>query len=312
MTRSLRRVAAALRRVLAQIAATSDNRLVPRPYFQTHGIACFAHRGGAALWPENTLESFRGGLAADCQWIETDIHMTRDGHIVTFHDHELSRTTNGHGQISDLTLTELRRLDAGYNFSPDGRSFPFRGKGITVPTLAEVVELDPVARINVEIKQACPSMTAALWRFIDERGLHDRLLVAGEDANVVREFRNLARGTVATSAGKREVFGFWLAVRLGLSDRLPIEYDALQVPVSFRGLEVVTPAFVDAAHRRGLQVHVWTVDSLAQMRRLIDVGVDGIMTDRPGRLAELIRERGLMPELGEPSTEPAAHALRGL
>lgn len=277
--------------------------MVPRRYFQTHGIACFAHRGGAALWPENTLESFRGGLAAGCGWIETDVHMTRDGEIVTFHDHGLRRTTNGRGRIRDLSLAELRQLDAGYNFSPDGRSFPFRGKGITVPTLAELVELDPTARINVEIKQLQPSMVAALWRFINERGLHDRMLVASESADTVREFRNLARGTVATSAGKREAFAFWLAARAGLIDRLPIEYDALQVPIGFRGLAVVTPAFVEAAHRRGLQVHVWTIDSLAQMKWLIDVEVDGIMTDHPDRLAELLRERGLMPAL-EPTPEP--------
>lgn len=282
---------------------------MPRPYFQTHGIACFAHRGGAALWPENTLESFRGGLAAGCAWIETDVHMTRDGQIVTFHDHELSRTTNGRGRVWELTLAELRRLDAGHNFTTDGRSFPYRNKGITVPTLAEVIELDPAARINVEIKQARPSMTAALWRFIDERGLHDRLLVAGEDVDVVREFRNLARGTVATSAGKREAFAFWLAARAGLADRLPIEYDALQVPIRYGGLEVVTPAFVEAAHRRGLAVHVWTIDALAQMRWLIDVGVDGIMTDHPGRLTELIRERGLMPDV-ELGSRPAARELR--
>jgi glycerophosphoryl diester phosphodiesterase len=269
---------------------------VPRPYFQTHGIACFAHRGGAALWPENTLESFRGGLAAGCGWIETDVHMTRDGQIVTFHDHDLRRTTNGRGRIRELTLAQLRELDAGHQFTTDGRSFPFRRKGITVPTLVEVFELDPSVRVNVEIKQVQPSMCAALWRLIDERGLHDRVLVASEHVEVVREFRNLARGTVATSAGKREAFGFWLAVRAGLSDWLPIEYDALQVPISFRGLEVVSPAFVEAAHRRGLMVHVWTIDSLAQMRWLIDVGVDGIMTDHPARLTELVRERGLMPD----------------
>lgn len=269
---------------------------MPRPYFPPHGIACFAHRGGAALWPENTLESFRGGLAAGCRWIETDVHMTRDGEIVTFHDHDLRRTTNGRGPISALTLAELRRLDAGYNFSPDGRSFPFRNKGITVPTLAEVVELDPTVRINVEIKQAQPSMIDTLWRFIDERGLHDRMLVASERTDVIREFRNRARGRVATSAGKREVFTFWLAVRAGLVDQLPIEYDALQVPIGFRGLAVVTPAFVEAAHRRGLQVHVWTIDSLAQMRWLIDVGVDGIMTDYPARLVDVVRERGLLAE----------------
>ncbi|HLT39191.1 MAG TPA: glycerophosphodiester phosphodiesterase [Enhygromyxa sp.] len=261
---------------------------MPRPYFQTDGIACFAHRGGAALWPENTLESFRGGLAAGCGWIETDVHMTRDGEIVTFHDHQLSRTTNGRGRVWELTLAELRRLDAGHNFTADGRSYPFRGQGITIPTLAEVFELDPAVRVNVEIKQVQPSMTAALWRFIEDRGLHDRILVASEHVELVREFRNLARGTVATSAGKREVFMFWLAARAGLADRLPIEYDALQVPIGFHGLEVVTPAFVEAAHRRGLMVHVWTIDSVAQMRWLIDLGVDGIMTDYPDRLVAVL------------------------
>jgi glycerophosphoryl diester phosphodiesterase len=157
-----------------------------------------------------------------------------------------------------------------------------------------------------------PSMTAALWRFIDERGLHDRILVACENADVVREFRNLARGTVASSAGMREAFAFWLAARVGLVDRLPIEYDALQVPVGFRGLEVVTPAFVAAAHHRGLQVHVWTVDSLAQMRSLIDIGVDGIMTDHPARLTELARERGLMPTASTGAPAPASHKLRSM
>ncbi len=297
---------------LAPRARASDNLPVPRPYFQTHGVACFAHRGGAALWPENTLEAFRGGLAAGCRWIETDIHMTRDGQIVTFHDHDLRRTTNGRGKISDLTLAELRRLDAGYNFTPDGRSFPFRGKGITIPTLAEVLELDPQGRVNLEIKQARPSLAAALWRFIEDHGVHDRLLIAGEDADVIREFRNLARGTVASSAGTREVFGFWLAARMGLSDRVPVEYDAFQVPIRYRGLDVVTPSFVDAAHRRGLQVHVWTIDSVEEMRWLLDVGVDGIMTDYPSRLVEVVGERKLLPELPALAGDDRGRTLRSL
>jgi glycerophosphoryl diester phosphodiesterase len=291
---------------LRRAGSRRTTKAVPRPYFPTRGVACFAHRGGAALWPENTLAAFRGGLAAGCSWIETDIHMTRDGHIVTFHDATLERTTNGRGRIADLTLAELRRLDAGYRFSPDGRSFPFRGQGLTVPTLAEVVELTGVdgeqVRLNLEIKQARPSIAAALWRFIEARGLHDRLLVAGEDVDRIREFRNLARGQVASSAGKREVFGFWLAARLGASDWLPIEYDALQVPIRFSGLEVVTPEFVDAAHRRGVQVHVWTVDSATEMAWLLDVGVDGIMTDQPARLVELVRARGLLPTVA--ASEP--------
>lgn len=269
---------------------------MPRPYFPSSGVACFAHRGGAALWPENTLVAFRGGLASGCLWIETDVHMTRDGHIVCFHDDDLERTTNGHGKVWDHTLAQLQALDAGYWFTADGgRSYPFRGQGITIPTLDEVVALDPRARVNLEIKQAQPPMAANLWRAIERLGVHDRVLVASADARLVRAFRNLARGAVASSAGRAEIFAFWLAARAGLHELISLEYDALQVPVRAGMLEVVNPCFVRAAHARGLAVHVWTIDDAAEMRWLIELGVDGIMTDQPRRLAELIAEAGRTP-----------------
>ena len=266
---------------------------MPKPYLASPGLLTFAHRGGAACWPENTLESFRGGIAAGCRWIETDVHLTRDGHIVCLHDHGLERTTNGRGVVWEHTLEQLRRFDAGHWFSPDGQSYPFRGRGLTIPTLAEVLALDPEVRVNLEIKQAEPSMIAALWRAIDDQGLHDRVLVASERDDLVRGFRNLARGRVATSAGKHEILAFWLAVRTGLVDRLPIEYEALQVPIRHRGLHVVEPRFVEAAHRRGVHVHVWTIDDSETMRWLVDLGVDGIMTDQPERLATLASKLGL-------------------
>jgi glycerophosphoryl diester phosphodiesterase len=269
---------------------------VPRRYFPSRGIACFAHRGGAACWPENTLVAFEGGLESGCMWIETDVHMTRDGHIVCFHDDTLQRTTNGRGRIRDFDLAELRRLDAGYRFTPDGRSYPFRGQGIKIPTLEEVAALDTAARINLEIKQAQPPMAEALWRSIETLGLHDRVLVASADAMLVRAFRNLARGTVASSAGRAEIFAFWLAARAGLTSLLSVEYDALQVPVRSAGLEIVNRRFVEAAHARGLAVHVWTIDDVAHMRALIELGVDGIMTDQPRRLVELARELDVLPD----------------
>ncbi len=241
---------------LAIPARTPENTLVPKPYLASSGLLTFAHRGGAACWPENTLEAFRGGLSAGCRWIETDVHTTRDGHVVCLHDHTLERTTNGRGRVWEYTLDQLRRFDAGHRFSPDGRSYPFRGRGLTVPTLDEVLALDPGVRVNLEIKQAEPDMLATLWRYIDERGLHDRVLVASERDDLIRGFRNLARGRVATSAGKREILGFWLAVRARMVDWPAIEYEALQVPVRHAGLQVVDAAFVAAAHRRGVQVHV--------------------------------------------------------
>jgi glycerophosphoryl diester phosphodiesterase len=270
---------------------------VPRPYFQWRGVACLAHRGGAASHPENTLEAFRAGLDAGCPWIETDLHMTRDGQIVCFHDDLLQRTTNGIGPIWRLTLAELRRLDAGYRFTQDGRSFAFRGRGVTIPTLAEVVALDPNVRVNLDIKQRQPPIVDALWREIEALGIHDRVLVSSEHLTPLRAFRTLAGGRVASSACISEALAFWLAVRAGASAWLPIEYDALQVPVSYHGLQVITPTFVRAAHQRGLQVHVWTINEVEQMRALIEQGVDGIVSDYPDRLAQLVRELGLTPSM---------------
>ena len=219
------------------------------------------------------------------------------------------RTTNAEGPIWDRTLAELRELDAGYRFTRDGLAFPFRGQGVRIPTLEEVLELDPAARVNLEIKQAEPAMVEALWQRIRELGVEDRVLVASEDHRLVQAFRRVAGGAVATSAGKLEIFAFWLGSRAGLSRWLPIDYDALQVPVRFAGLEVVNARFVEAAHQNGLQVHVWTIDDVEQMRWLIELGVDGIMTDEPARLAELARARGLMPDTGigrgdAPGAEP--------
>ena len=255
----------------------------------------FAHRGGALLWPENTLPAYRGALDLGYRYIETDLHLTRDGAIVTVHDDTLERTTNGAGPVWDLTLAELRKLDAGYHFSPDGETFPYRGKGVTVPSLAELVDVSPDLRVNVEVKQESPPMIRALWDFIEERRLHDRVLVAAFCDPLVRELRRLAGGRVATSAGAREARRFWLASRLGLERLLRIDYDALQVPVQHGRITVIDRRFVAAAHRRGLHVHVWTVDEPDEMRRLLDLGVDGLMSDRPDLLREVLVQRGASP-----------------
>ncbi len=274
--------------------------LVPRSYFQSTGVACFAHRGGAAQRPENTLEAFRSGFEAGCAWIETDVHMTTDGHIVCFHDSTLERTTDGRGPIAEHSLAQLRRLDAGYRFGAS-QGHPYRGQGIRIPTLEEALDLDPALRFNLEIKSSAPAAVFALWRFIEDRKIHDRVLVASAADWAVRAFRDLerGRGRVASSAGTREIAAFVAAVRLGVSAHLPLEYEALQVPLHHKFIRVVDRSFVRAAHERGLQVHVWTIDDPGEIRTLLDLGVDGIMTDHPARLVGLVSERGLMPEHGD-------------
>ena len=252
----------------------------------------FAHRGGAGLWPENTLEAFRGAIELGCSHLETDVRMTRDGELVVFHDESLERTTDGHGRVAAHTLAQLRRLDAGYRFSPDGKSFPRRGQGLVIPTLAEVVALSPSVRFNVEIKERGPfDLPRALLAFIERHGLADRIVVAAERHELMREFRRLGQGRIATSASRRECLHFWLASRLGLTGFLRLPYQALQIPVRAGNLTVVTPALLDAAHREGIAVHVWTIDERAEMLRLLDLGVDGLMSDHPDRLRQVVLER---------------------
>ncbi|HTV24133.1 MAG TPA: glycerophosphodiester phosphodiesterase [Polyangiaceae bacterium] len=252
----------------------------------------FAHRGGAALWPENTLEAFRGAIELGCTHIETDLRMTRDGEIVVMHDDVLDRTTSGSGRVSTHTLSQLRRLDAGYHFSPDGKSFPRRGQGLVIPTLAEVVALSGSVRFNVEIKERGPfDLPRALLAFIERYGIADRIVVAAERHDLMRQFRRLSQGRIATSASRRECLQFWFASRLSLTAFLRLPYRALQIPVRAGNLTVVTRQFLDAAHREGLAVHVWTIDERTEMLRLLDLGVDGLMSDRPDRLRQVVLER---------------------
>lgn len=251
---------------------------------------CFAHRGGAALWPENTIVALRGAVELGVSHLETDVHLTRDGHLVVFHDARLERTTDGYGFIRDYSLTELRELDAGFRHSPEGKGRPWRGKGLRIPLLSEVFEIAPDVKLNVEMKQSKVGLPRALWRFIEEHAVHDRILVAAAETGLGREFRALSGGRVATSASALEVIEFWAAARIGLGAVVPVAYDALQVPPRYHGLEVVTERFVRVAHSRGLHVHVWTIDEPAEMRRLLALGVDGLMSDRPDRLLEVVRE----------------------
>jgi glycerophosphoryl diester phosphodiesterase len=251
----------------------------------------FAHRGGGAVRPENTLVAFRHALQTGCDVVETDLRLTRDGEIVAVHDDEVARTTDGSGRVEARTLAELRRLDAGYWFSLDGSTYPFRGQGIGIPTLGEVLALAPDLCVNVELKSRGPRLARAVFDFIESRRLRHRFLVAAAHDATIREFRRLARGRIATSAGYREIVAFWAASRLGVAARAVPAFEALQVPLRHRGLTVVDQRFVDRAHGARVRVHVWTIDDPAQMRNLLKIGVDGIMSDHPDRVVSALRDQ---------------------
>ena len=261
--------------------ATRERReRASHPYFG-EGLLRFAHRGGSKRWPENTLLAFENAYALGYRWIETDVHRTKDGRIVVFHDERLERTTNGRGRVADHTLDELQRLDAAFRFTRDGSTHPYRDQGITVPHLEEAFALHDDLRLNLEMKGRDPRLAEALWDFIEAHGVHDRVLVASGHDPLTERFREVAEGRVVTSAGARGILAFWLAVRSRTHKLLKPSYDALQVPPTHEGLRVIDERFVDAAHHHGLKVHVWTIDEPLEMRRLKALGVDGIMTDRP-------------------------------
>jgi glycerophosphoryl diester phosphodiesterase len=251
-----------------------------------------AHRGASALAPENTIEAFRLAVEAGAGGLELDVHMTRDGHIVVIHDATVDRTTNGSGAASEMTLDELRRLDAGHNFSPDGGpTRPYRGRGVQVPTLGEVLEEFPEVAVNIEIKAGTPGIEETVLGVLREANALGRALVVSTPHDIVKRFRKVSGGHVSTGASRREIGIFFISSRLSLERLVRPAYDAVQVPLRHRGIRVVTPRFVRAAHERGVSVDAWTINQADEMHRLLDFGVDVIMTDRPGTLAEVLKNR---------------------
>ena len=251
-----------------------------------------AHRGGAGLAPEDTLVAFRTGLDAGAGGLELDVHTTADGHVVVIHDKTVDRTTDGSGPVGEMTLREVRRLDAGYRFSLDGETYPYRDRGVNVPTLEEVFRRFPDVPINIEIKGSRPGIERSLWQMIERAKAEDRTLVVAGDSDATRRFREASKGRVPTGASIPEMLTFYLLGRLRLTRLLRPAYEAIQVSETYRGVRIITPGFIRAAHDLGVRVDAWTVNAEDDMRRLLAIGVDGIMTDHPDVLARLLEGDG--------------------
>jgi glycerophosphoryl diester phosphodiesterase len=257
-------------------------------FFNQGGVAVIAHRGGRGLWPENTLYAFKHALDLGVDVLEMDLRRTRDGALVTIHDKLVDRTTNGTGPVQNFTLAELKKLDAAYNWTPDaGQSFPLRGRGITVPTLAEVFEAFPDARMSIEIKESRSSLVIPFCQTIRDYGKVDQVLVGSFHGHIVKEFRR-ACPEVATSAIMKEAQVFYVLSRVHLGAIYSPSAQALQVPEYFGKLHVVTDNFVNHARERNMAVYVWTVNDVEDMQRLLQLGINGIITDYPDRLLTLL------------------------
>ena len=238
------------------------------------------------MWPVNTAEAFQGAIDLGYKYIETDVRITRDGVVVAFHDATLDRTTNGSGPVSSWDLADLQRLDAAWWFDKENR-FPLRGTGVRIRPLGELFDTWPNALFNIDLKGA-----GLEWPVADVIKRHRRensVLIGSFVDHRIAKFRRITRGAVAVSAGPSTALAMVAASRLGRTVRRPAA--AYQLPFDYR-LVPVDAKLVAAIHEAGAQMHTWTVNERADMHRLLDLGVDGIVSDRPDILNEVLRERG--------------------
>jgi glycerophosphoryl diester phosphodiesterase len=251
-------------------------------YFARPRPRVFGHRGAAGLAPENTLPSFALAAALGADYLELDVHGTSDGTVVVLHDPTLERTTNGEGPVRSLPWREVEALDAGYRFTADGRTFPYRGQGVRVPTLASVLAAFPRHCFNIEIKQGEPAIVDEVVALLDRAAAAPRCLLAAADDAIMTAIRHAVGERIATGMSVVDVVTFVdRAQREDWSGYAPAGR-ALQIPPSHEGIELVTRAHVAAAHRFDCEIHVWTINEPQEVERLLDLGVDGVMSDFPG------------------------------
>jgi glycerophosphoryl diester phosphodiesterase len=282
-------------------------------FFEPKRPRVIAHRGASGDYPENTLASFAAAREAGSPYIELDVHMTRDGVIVVAHDEDLMRVANDPTVVRETDYSQLRLIDAGYNFAAAGSGYPFRHQGLYVPPLAEVFAACPGQLYVVEIKQAEPSLVVSLLEEIVKAGMRRRVLVASEHQGPIDEFRALAPD-VPTNFPTPEVAAFVMALPPGAPLFVP-SGDALQIPPQHLGWKMVNSESVAAAHRMGTEVHVWTVNEEDEMREMLALGVDGIITDFPARLLALTSRSPRMRQRRQRSAfqiEPRSGTIRAL
>lgn len=251
------------------------------PYLDHAGPIAVAHRGGAGDWPENTLSAFEHAVGLGYHYVETDVHVTADGVLVAFHDDSLDRVTDRSGRIADLPWAEVRR--ALVRPPPGSAAAP-----AAIPLLEELLGAWPELRVNIDAKT--DATLAPLVRALERTRAMDRTCVAAFSDRRLARIRRLTRHRLCTAIGPVNIARLRLASR-GVPVG-PIDAGCAQVPTRAWGQVLVDARFIAAAHRRALKVHVWTIDDAAEMRRLLDLGVDGIMTDRPAVLKAVLAARG--------------------
>lgn len=268
----------------AHATATQGLWYVPRP--GDHSPLIMAHQGGEGEYPSNTALAFYKARLAGSDALDTDVHATKDGVLVLFHDETLEFRTNGTGAIRDKTYAELLQLDFAYNWTPDGgATYPYRGKGIKVMTVDQLLNWFPLVRVAIEIKQTTTQAAVDLCTLVKNKHAQWRVLVSSFTQPNMDAFR-VACPDVATSATQDEVVQFYTYHLTSFPAGYAPKFSSLQVPEQFNGIPILIPSFIAAAHQRGLKVYAWTIDTPQQAQPLIALGVDGLNSSYPKRIID--------------------------
>jgi len=266
----------------------SDRPWLRHPFLERDALPLFvAHRGGAVEHPESTRVAFDAALAVGADVLELDVHYTRDKEIVVMHDADVARTTDGSGPLAEMTLSEVRALDAGYHFrDPDTGEHVWRGRGVGVPTLEEILDAYPATRLNIDIKDDSLELADEVVSLMQAREREARTCLVSFHDRICRDLARHADG-FCLAFPPADVAALVLS---GLDRELAASfpYHVLEVPVRQAGLDLVDADLVEGYHALGFAVHVWTVDARSEMEALIELGVDGLMTDRPSVLSAVL------------------------
>lgn len=244
------------------------------PYLEPRGFRAFAHRGDHDAAPENTMAAFQSAVDLGFHYLETDVHLSADGELFAFHDDQLDRVTDKRGHIHALDAATIRQARVG--------------ESERIPLMAELFDAFPDSRFNIEPKS--DAAVAPLVRLIREHGALDRVCVGSFSGRRIQQVRSSLPGACTSMGPLETTYARLQSIGMPVPD---IAADCAQVPVSQWGIRIIDKAFVTSQHRCGRETHVWTVNTRAEMERLIDLGVDGLMTDHPALLKQVLVSRGL-------------------
>jgi glycerophosphoryl diester phosphodiesterase len=260
-------------------------------YMNAPQTLVIAHQGGDGVWPGDTMFAFEKAVEIGSDVLEMDAHITKDGQIVLMHNETVDDTTDGTGLIEEMTLAELRELDAAHDWSIDGdKTFPYRGQGIQIPTLDELFQKFPQIRYLIEIKLTENPIDKPLCELIRNHGMEQKVIIGSFHDEAMKNFRATCP-EVATSASRTEVRNYVLLGKVFLWGFVIPGYQTIQPPYDPEeslGIPIMTERFIRESHAKNIRVEPWTVNDPALMKQYIEWGVDGIITDRPDLLIDVL------------------------